>query len=407
MGRLPSWAAGFFMLVGRYLVYDTGEGSLVAIAAIPLPIGLGLLTKRGWRPALGLGGCIIWASLENPYLALVLPAAAGLSWLRERRLPLAVSTLLGCLGTLGISRIFAASANPDYPTARAGEWYRMGPWRIEVVDMPWSRASPTELFWPTELSWTVDANSGVNASGGQYLGWSLLLLAGVGVFLSWKRAWPWLAAWALAVLLALGSFPGGPFVVLNGLMNAFLRPLTQPTRFLVLASISLSILGAIGLEQAWRRVGTKAYLLLVFIALDASILGGLSLRPPTLALPSADCLSNLEGGVLIWPIDGRAHDPSIGRLLQMHHRQPAPHRGIASWRLKEQDVHRNLRELGFSDTFNARGLNWKPITELGYQNLIVLPDGPKLPVPLPAPQCESSDLSVYRIADLPDGRVRP
>ena len=39
LSSLASWAAGFFTLVGRYLIYDTGEGSLVAIAALPLPIG--------------------------------------------------------------------------------------------------------------------------------------------------------------------------------------------------------------------------------------------------------------------------------------------------------------------------------------------------------------------------------
>ena len=404
LGSLPSWAAGFFTLVGRYLIYDAGEGSLVAIAAIPLPIGLGLLTKRGWGPAIGLAACIMWAALENPYLALILPLAAGLSWLRDRRLPLAIGTLLGCLGTLGISRIYTASANPDYPSTQAGEWYRLGPWRIEIVDMPWARASLRELFWPMELSWTVDSTTAVDATGGLYLGWSLLFLAGLGLALSWKRAWPWLAAWVVALLLALGSFPGGPFVVLNGLMDNFLRPLTQPTRFLVLASISLSILGAMGLEQAQKRLGPKALLLLLFIAFDSFVIGGLSLQPPVLAIPSSDCLSNLEGGVLIWPLDGRMDNPALARLLQMHHNQPTPHRGIASWRMQGTDVHKALQNSGFTHERMNRKLKWKPITELGYQYLVVLPTGPKLPIELPAPQCESSELTLYHINDLPDER---
>ncbi len=405
LSSLASWAAGFFTLVGRYLIYDTGEGSLVAIAALPLPIGLGLLTKRGWGPALAGGACIMWAALENPYLALILPVAAGVSWLRDRRLPLAVGTVLGCLGTLGISRLFARSANPNYPNARAGEWYRLGPWRIEIVDMPWARASLRELFWPTELSWTVDASTGVDASGGLYLGWSLLILAAVGGALTWRRSWPWILACLAALLLALGSFPGGPFVVLNGLMDAFLRPLTQPTRFLVLASIGLSVLAATGLEQTGQRLGPKALILIVFVAVDAFVLGGMSLRPPSQALPSSDCVTGLEGGVLIWPLDGRMDDPSLARMLQMHHQQPAPQRGIASWRLNGEDVHRSLQLHGFSDDPKFGTLTWKPIQELGYQNLVVLPSGPKIPIALPTAQCQTPDLAVYRIADLPDEPV--
>ena len=404
LGSVACWAAGFFMLVGRYLIYDTGEGSLVAVAAIPLPIGLGLLTKRGWGPAIGLAACIMWAALENPYLALILPLAAGMSWLGDRRLPMAIGTLIGCLGTLGISHIYSASANPDYPNARAGEWYHLGPWRIEIVDLPWARASLTELFWPTELSWTVDSTSAMQASGGLYLGWSLLFFAGLGLALSWRRASPWLAAWVVALLLSLGSFPGGPFVVLNGLMDSLLRPLTQPTRFLVLASICLSILGAIGLEKAQQRFGPKALILLLFAAVDTLVFGGLSLTPPTLSIPSSECLSNLDGGVLIWPLDARLDDPTLARMLQLHHKQPTPHRGIASWRIQGADVHTSLQSAGFTDNRRNRQLRWKPIIEMGYQYLVVLPTDPAIPIGLPAPKCESSALALYHIQDLPDER---
>jgi hypothetical protein len=347
----------------------------------------------------------MWASIENPYLALILPVAAALSWLKERRLPLAVGTLVGCLGTLGISRLFAASANPNYPNARAGEWYRLGPWRIEIVDVPWARASLHELFWPTELSWTLDANTGVDASGGLYLGWSLLALAGVGAVLNWRRAWPWVAGCVAALLLALGSFPGGPVVVLNGLMNAFLRPLTQPTRVLVMTSISLSILGAFGLDALRQRLNSKALILLSIVALDALLLGGLSLSPPTQPLPSPDCIVGLEGGVLIWPKDGRMGDPSQARMLQMLHEQPAPHSGIASWRLNQEDIHPTLERHGFGEPPKAGGLNWKPIMELGYRNLVLLPHGPRLPIKMPEPVCQTSELAVYRLEDLPNQAV--
>lgn len=407
LNTVASWAGGFLTLVGRYLIYDTGEASLVAIAALPLPIGLGFLSKRGWGPSLGLGACILWASVENPYLALILPVAAGVSWLRDRRLPLAIGTALGCLGTLGISRLFAASANPNYPTARAGEWYRLGPWRIEIVDLPWSRASLRELFWPTDLSWTTDATSAVDASGGLYLGWSVLLLALLGTAWTWRKSWPLLLGSLAALLLALGSFPGGPFVVLNGLMNAFLRPLTQPTRFLALASVCLSVLAAYGVHALHERLGPKSILLLIFPALDGLFLGGLSLRPPSQSVPADTCMTDLDGAVLIWPSDARMADPSMARMLQMAHGQPAPHRGIASWRLEGQDAHRPLWDAGFSDVPDRTPLRWGPITALGYRNLVVLDGAPDLPIVFPEPACRAEGLSVYPIAALPNERAAP
>ena len=164
-------------------------------------------------------------------------------------------------------------------------------------------------------------------------------------------------------------------------------------------------MAATGLEQTGQRLGPKALILILFVAVDAFVLGGMSLRPPSQALPSSDCVTGLEGGVLIWPLDGRMDDPSLARMLQMHHQQPAPQRGIASWRLNGEDVHRSLQLHGFSDDPKFGTLTWKPIQELGYQNLVVLPSGPKIPIALPTAQCQTPDLAVYRIADLPDELV--
>ncbi len=397
-------AAALSVFVGRYLIFGLGEGSIVAVAALPIPLGLGaiILTLHGERrrlAALAGAACIAWTALENPYLAPVLPGLAGLAWVREllrargprgdrrRWARLTGLLVLGTLGVLGIAEIFGRSASPDYPREVAGQTVTWLGQRWDVVDLPWARATPSEWWQPGAVRWTTDATAGVSAGGGRTLGLGVWLLAGIALI---SRTRASLAPWGLALVglaLSVGSLLGqmaAPFLVLNGVMDAIARPLTQPTRFLILPVVGLAVCAGLGVTGLRARLGAAAGLagpVMGGLLLAESLwIGGLSLALPTTPLAPLPCAADLkqraldapeEHGVLFWPWDAQDGEPGLAQLLQVRHGLPAPHRGIASWMLHEGPVIAELRTAGLANRPTPRRLKRGLLRGLGYRWLLV------------------------------------
>lgn len=354
--------AALVPLVGHHLLYGLGEGSVVAIAFLPLPLGLAALLGHRARDAVLLALCIAWMALENPYLAPVLPACTllVLAWRARRGEGLSAARsllpafLLGCVGVLASAALFGRSAAPDYPREVAGTMM-LG---LRVVDMDWAATWPWEWVWPGGLRWTLDAESARDATGGGFIGISALALA------AFSRRWRWLALAFAGLWLGLGS-RGLGFLALNTLMEAVARPLTQPVRFLSLAIVGLSVAAALGADRIKQPVW-------VLLALESLLWGGASLELPTTPMPQGDCaeLAGFEGGVLVWPTDAALQEPSRAQLLQMVHGLPSPHRGIASWRLHKGPVIEDLRFHGFAWPPSGQGPDVQHLVDQGYRTVI-------------------------------------
>jgi hypothetical protein len=408
---LSSGLAGVAILVGRLLFFGLGEGSVVAISALPIPLGLvGLMrlqsvdapggTRRWTALAVVSMG---WTALENPYLAPVLPAMALLMIFmqvirarhedapakggNEALLRLTVGLTLGVLAILLVAWMFSRSASPDYPREVAGETATLLGWDFDIVDLTHARAVPTEWFWPGEVRWTLDAEEATQARGGRYLGMSVCVLAFVGAVGSWRRTWIWSLLAVCCLALSVGSVVygvGGLFLYLNALMSEVARPLTQPTRFLVVALIAMGVLVAFGIDWIreryrdrfrWATIAAGSAMLLDFV-----LVGGGALQLPTTQIPDATCLRDLEGegAMMIWPWD--AQDGELGRsqLLQLVHERPAAHTGIASWQLHESQVTTELRNGGLNTLGSSnKRFNINHFQDRGYRYLVI--DGGVLP----------------------------
>jgi len=374
--------AGGALFVSRYLFFDAGEGSIVAVAALPIPLGLAAMTGRGLGPALGLAACIAWAALENPYLAPVLPAVALFWMLRDRDVWKLAGLGLGSGLTLAITALFSKAANPDYPHVSQIDHgtYTIGPWTLTAIDVPWARATVGELLWPGAVSWTTDPTNAVDAAGGTYLGLSLVAASVAAGVLLRSRAWGWLALALACGLLALGSVTAGPFLLLNALMDAIARPLTQPTRFLAVGLVALAVPTGLLWDELHARWGRLAWALPALLAADALLFGGLSLKAPSTALPEAACVLGLDGPVLVWPTDAQAMYAAPSQTLQLLHEQPSPHRGIASWRQHEQSVLADLQAAGFALQAERRGEpDAEALKALGYRWVVTIEGAQALP----------------------------
>ncbi|MFT5682172.1 MAG: hypothetical protein ACI8RZ_003090 [Myxococcota bacterium] len=412
--RWGAAAAGLVVLAARYLPFGVGEGSAVAVAALPIPLGLLALRAGGWTGGLLAALCMAWVAAENPYLAPVLPGVAVLMALdaTHRRTPVApllLAVVLGSVGIVVIAGMFSGSASPDYPREVAGQTVALAGAHLSVVDLPWARAGLSELVWPGAVRWTLSAQEATAATGGRYLGLVGLLLTGAAMALRPRQSLPWLGLIGVGVALSLGSITGGiagPFLFLNALMDAVARPLTQPTRFLALAVIGMSVCAGIAVTAVVQRWGSRAgVVLLGVVLLDGLLVGGLSLRLPTTALPSGACLADLEpGGLLMWPWDAELGELSDTQLYQIIHGHPSPQTGIASWALSQEGrVLTPLRGSGWSTDPTRRRLNLTKLVNLGYRWGVVEvdadPDGAAwLASSLGQPFSECDGLIIYDLA---------
>jgi hypothetical protein len=379
--RLAALAAGLGVLGLSQTFFGLAEGSVVAVSSLFIPLGIlsarrasratGLETSRDRAWILAAGLCMVGLALENPYLAPVLPLwaglmllGAGLSWKRSGErppgmLPLALALAAGTVGMLLVAGFFGSAASPDYPTRLGEHFVGFLGMDLEVVEQPWARMQPWEWLSPIHASWTLDHTQGEGAIGDGYLGVVVLLLALSALFFSRRLAAPYLVLAGAGMLLSLGSVTGSialPFALLNAIMDQVARPLTQPSRFLSLTGIGLSIAAGLALDQIRTRWEWRAAApVMGLLCLDSLCLGGLSLDLPTTAVPHAPCVESLadeaEGMVVVWPEDASRYEGDLGKtwLLQMLHEQPSVHPGIASWELHNGRARDRLRDdLGFT-----------------------------------------------------------
>ena len=201
-------------------------------------------------------------------------------------------------------------------------------------------------------------------------------------------------------------------------MSEVARPLTQPTRFLVVALVALAVLVAFGIDVLRERYREQfrwtSVLVGASLLVDFALVGGGALQLPTTQIPTASCLQELEGdgAVLIWPWD--AQDGELGRsqLLQLIHERPAAHTGIASWQLHEGPILTELRNGGLN-TLGAsnKRFNINHYQDRGYRFLVI--DGGVLPEAqswleeqLDEPLATCGPLSVYDLGT-PEDRAPP
>ena len=146
----------------------------------------------------------------------------------------------------------------------------------------------TELVDPMQVVWTTSSHNAIDAKGGRYLGVVPLLLALYAVTDKRMRWW-WISG-AVCVVLAMGSMQNElalPFLFYNGLMKAVVRPLTQPTRLLVMSLVAFGVCVSWTLVQISRRErgGLIGWGLVLLMFVEGVIVGGLGLKPPTIELP--------------------------------------------------------------------------------------------------------------------------
>ena len=371
------WVAGLAAMAARFMVFGIGEASLVAVIAIGIPVGIGSLIlsieKGGWK-WYGLA-CFsaVWMAMENPYLAPVLPGLMFLFAVRckDARWKLAATLVLTSVGILSIASAYGASANPHYPREVAGQTAFLFGSEWKIVDLPWARLKYWEIFSPSEVSWTTSTQNAISAKGGRYLGGTVLLFSLWGVR---TKKMMWLLMLGLICLaVSMGSVQEGlalPFLFLNALMDAISRPLTQPTRFLVVTITCFSVCAAYGVWRISKVKPWLASLSVVMLLLDAFFLGGLSLKPPNTSIPTLTCDINTDGGVLIWPEDGRDGELGVSRLLQMQHEKPSVQIGIASWRLLEKRALADIRGAGFSMVAKPEW-NEQRLQKIGFTSVLV------------------------------------
>jgi hypothetical protein len=382
LGRAGALLAGALVLAPRYPLFAMGETSIVGITALTVSVGLVATLKvaRGgrWGWAALLAACVGVTGVEMPYLAPVLPVAVGLAWLRTRRQLLLAGLGAGWGLLMAIGAMHGATQDEAFGLMRSPETVGFGAWRWVVVEAPWARSAVGNLLFPGEVRWSLDATASEAATGRDYLGLSLVAMAGVA--LAARRAvGAWVALALAGVVLATGSDWFGlpsPFALMNALARDLVRGLTQPTRFLMLPTIGLAVAAAHGVEVLAERRRAAGIAAVAVLAVDAFAFGGLSLRLPTMTLPRPDCVVALRDrdpgtGVLVWPWDGLEHaEGSVRRrLLQVAHQHPGALFGVGSWKLLGAvPTGVRLQRLGWADAVaGKRRLNTGPLLTLGYR----------------------------------------
>ena len=379
--RVPSpWhgVAGLSVLCARYLFFSTGEASIVSIVAIALPLGLACwvsaLQNRGWQYHIGVVVCTIWLAIENPYLATILPLAEVMAffWHKDKRSWWFWTGIVSGMGILTVAHAYGSAANPNYPREVAGQYVLLMNEKWSIVDLPWARLKLSELIHPMDVVWTTSTHNAISARGGRYLGTVPLICAMVA--LKDKRYRWWCIAGLVCVALAMGSEQNEfalPFLFFNDLMKKVARPLTQPTRLLVMSLVAFGVCVSWTVSQiATRQHGRRlAWGLTGLILLEGLFFGGLGLRPPTTALPTVECEIPGEGGVLSWPEDRKDGELGLSRLLQMSHNHATPQMGIASWKQADKTAMYDIRGAEFS--FSSRGWNEQKLRRLGFTHVLV------------------------------------
>ncbi|MBM76353.1 MAG: hypothetical protein CMK59_13190 [Proteobacteria bacterium] len=370
-------------LVPRYFLYTLGETGPVGVAALPLVLGCGALV---WRDRIGgfawlLIGSIALQGLENPYLAPILPLVA--LWFMWKK-PKDYALLLGGIVLLGLVGILYHGASAkNYESIRPTAYLQIASLYFPEVERPWARAAWLDFLWPKQIVWPLGGLDSIHMAGRETVGWTVFLGAICAPFVDRQRSWLWLFLFLCGLILASGSNWGGhaaPFAWFNSICSLFIRPLTQPTRYLVITALGGAVLMGVLCQRIIKRNHLAGVALYLALVLESLFLGGLSLRIPSTDFPEAECITELrnkDGGVLIWPWDGmddlRKDATLYSRKFQMAHGRPGATIGTGSWPLVGDKFPGHwLRQHGWREALEERGsLDKEALIEMGYRWVIV------------------------------------
>ena len=230
----------------------------------------------------------------------------------------------------------------------------------------WARLSPLELLDPRPVVWTTNAENATLASGGLFIGWTLLIGASMGAL--HKKMWPWVVLMLTMAVLSMGSIWGGfamPFLGLNAIMDAIARPLTQPTRYLAVAIVAGAVLAGVWFSSQNRK---RQWALVTLMLVESLFFGGLSLKLPTTGLLSSAASFPRVGccyGLVMQKMESKGEASSFKWcMLALLLRQAS-----ASWKLADDRVLGKLRGAGFSQ--QSTGLKTNKLIELGYRSVLL------------------------------------
>ena len=399
--RLSYLACGCMALafgIPRYFAFTLGETGVVGIAILPLILGWGALVRYqeesktfwGWCFA----ACLVLQGWENPYLAPFLPLIA-LFFVQKNR-DIWKYILGGCVALGCVAFLYHGASAGNYESIRPTSYTTFLGMYFPIVERPWARISFVDFFAMKPILWPAGGLDSIHMSGREGLGWSVVLFAALGGWLcrASKGVWVALTLAGIGIVFATGSTWFGstsPFGLFNSICEQIVRPLTQPTRFLLLSIISLPLLVGFLVrflenQEKYPWLGVCVYVILLA---ESFYWGGFSVRIPTTPIPESDCIRELadkEGGVLIWPWDGmddERKDATLkSRWLQIAHEQPAATIGTGSWPLVGTYFPgHHLREMGWTDLAEGQGeLDLQGLYEEGFRWIVIDSKGPTMPV---------------------------
>lgn len=336
-----------------HLVAQAYNGITETLFAGGLPLTtlavLRLYERPSWRRGLVAGAAGAICTLANWYYGLFAFMGGAILLLgfalfrRERVHWRAIPTAVALAAGLGLAVVgpvlagFAATLDaPDAIVSRDPEFV----WR-SLVDH--NITDVVSLFRPGKVySPDLKALSGEDLLIVTYLGWTLLGLAGFGMWRTrrWRDRLPWLVWIGAFGLLMLGPYlhVAGeyvtvsdrriplPFLALFDLLPVFQR-LSHPFRFVVPVQLGLAVFAVMGvatLRPGWRPVAAAAVLV-----------ESLLLSPAPWPLPRSDTrLPAYLAEIAADPVPGAVFDfpatvPNLERAVYLYwqtvHRRPSPY----------------------------------------------------------------------------------
>ena len=338
-----------------YALLRASDGSRWAVALAALCLPLSALTE--WHATLSAGMLAIlligWASWRS--------FRGHVAWLAPARMTIAC--VLGGLLLLPLALAMAQAAAAVGERAEVGE---VAARYYSANLLSFVLPNDQHPLWGEAIYTWRRANVAETLTEGRVsLGWTVLLLALVGL---WRARWaavPWLAALALGLALALGPtlHIGPDEVALPMPYNLFTAiPYTSvsrtPARFTVLIVLALAVLAAYGVRLLADRLtgGWRSALAPVVATL---LVTGELLTPPFLltAAPDRSVAETLGRELANDPAATIFHVPALPleqELLyhQVHHERGIYSTGGSLWR----DVERPFRTQtpGFADLMTGR-----------------------------------------------------
>jgi len=274
-------AAGILVQTSAFSYFSihAGVGELQHMWLLPLGMWMWLrlrkrmLLKDAVLLGLSLAGAVLSCFYYGFFLAMAVSLLSGITFFagsKTLRL-LGRYTLAAALSSLialpVISKFSTSYGEGEAPDVALMTYILDGNHGQPTTDPPSARLELSQLITPRATASNTSADD-IAYGGGRYLGWPAIFLLLAAVWLSPKKATPWLLLALLAVTLAMGSYLVGsdgeviitgdgtcsepgvscyqmPFLFLNRALGQLAEPLNFPVRFLSLVSISIGVFGAI------------------------------------------------------------------------------------------------------------------------------------------------------------------